>query len=110
MLMVCGCKRYVMYRGGCLPVRASECVNWNYEREEECGCRERKTMEHVLLSEANMESLEQSGSWLYLMKEKVGWKLYIGIQEMSEKSERVIMSMLRIYREKGIYLGERESE
>ena len=25
-------------RRGCLPVRASDCMSWKYEGEEECGC------------------------------------------------------------------------
>ena len=36
-------------RRGCLPVRASDCMSWKYEGEEECGCGEKETMENVFV-------------------------------------------------------------
>ena len=44
-----GARVRILCRGGCLPVRASECMRWKSEWKEECGCGSRETMEHVLL-------------------------------------------------------------
>ena len=38
-----------MVRGGCLPVRGSEMMAWNYDDEDCCGCGQFETEEHVLI-------------------------------------------------------------
>ena len=40
-----GTRVRILCKGGCLPVRASDCMSWKHEWEEECGCGENETMD-----------------------------------------------------------------
>ena len=42
-----GAKVRMLLRGGCLPVRSNERMNWKYE-DKKCVCGEIETVEHVM--------------------------------------------------------------
>ena len=59
-----GAKVRLMVRGGCLPVRGSDTINWKYQ-DALCGCGQVETEEHVLFECNRYGQSENDGEEQY---------------------------------------------